>query len=147
MEEIGKELNDAILEHMMNPKNYGKLETPNGVGIGYSDKTNEYVVIYLKVNNNVIEDIKFMAVGCTDTIVSGSIFTEMVKGSDISFGNRSAIQLMKNLERAPEAQRACAETVIKGYEAAIINLTHRANGSDEELYKLKIGASCETENE
>ena len=147
MEEISGKFSDVLLEHMMNPKNYGKLENPSGVGIGYSDKTNEYVVIYLDIKNKIIEDIKFMAVGCTDTIVSGSIFTEMVKGSDIDFGNKSAKQLMKNLELAPEAQRACAETVIKGYEAAIINLNNRMNGSDEELHKLQIGASCETENE
>ena len=147
MEEINQELNDAILDHLMEPKNYGKLEDPSAVGIGYSDVTNEYVVIYLDMDKDIIKDIKFMGVGCTDTIVSGSIFTEMIKGADLEFGNQSAKQLMKNLEKAPESQRACAEIVIKGYEAAIINLDNRAKGSDEELHKLQIGAVCETEDE
>lgn len=143
MSGISREVNDAILEHMMNPKNYGKMDNPSSIGFGYSDKTNEYVITYLDIDNELINDVKFMAVGCTDTIVSGSIFTQMIKGSNIEFGNKSAKKLMKNLENAPESQRACAEIVIKSYEAALINLKNRLAQSNEELHKLKINNGCE----
>jgi nitrogen fixation NifU-like protein len=138
-------INEGILDHLMNPRNYGKIEAPSAVGIGYSDATGEYVLMYLDLDDEQINGVKFMAQGCTDTVVSGSIFTEMIDKSDIAFGNKSAQTLMKNLEGAPEEKKACAEIVIKAYEAAIVNHENRKNGSDEELHKMEIGSQCDPE--
>jgi nitrogen fixation NifU-like protein len=138
-----EEINEGILEHLMNPHNYGKMENPSAVGVGFSDATGEYVLMYLDLDGDSIKDVKYMAQGCTDTVVSGSIFTQMIHGSDIEYANKSADKLLKNLESAPPEKRACAEIVIKAYEASIINRDNRANGVDEQMYKLEIGSRCE----
>jgi nitrogen fixation NifU-like protein len=144
--EIAQEIQDGILDHLMNPRNYGKIDDPSAVGVGYSDDTGEYVLMYLKLEDDKIKDVKYMAQGCTDTIVSGSIFTQMISDSDIEFGNKSAKKLLKDLQTAPPQKRACAEIVIKAYEAAIINKQNKDNNQDQELHKLAITNSCESGN-
>ncbi|HFU74848.1 MAG TPA: iron-sulfur cluster assembly scaffold protein [Arcobacter sp.] len=74
---------NEILEHMMDPKNYGKMENPTCVGMGVDTKTGEFVLIYLDLENDIIKDVKHMCNACQDTVIAGSLFTEMIKGESI----------------------------------------------------------------
>jgi len=141
------ELSDEIISHMMAPKNYGKLDDPGGVGLGYDDRSGEYVILYLGQSAERVDEIAFATNGCQDTVVLGSVFTEMVKGADFE----EAAALMRNMEakvaEAPEKQRACSELVLTAFAAAMQNMEHRAQGSDEEYHKIPIASSCATEEE
>ena len=81
--EGGMELTEEIIEHMMHPKNYGKLETPDGVGVGYDEKSGEYVMMYLAVDGSNIAEIAYATNGCQDTVILGSVFTELVNNAVI----------------------------------------------------------------
>ncbi len=140
-------LKDEYIDHMMNPRNYGKIEDADAVGIGKNPHNNEMVEMYLKLDGDVIKEIKFMAIGCMSTIVTGSIFTDMLVGETIQEGESVAEEFMANLVNAPEEQRACGEMVAKAFLAALVNLDHRRSGKDEDAYTLIISGDCVTDEE
>ena len=140
-------LKEEYIDHMMNPRNYGKVDNPDAVGIGKNPHNNEMVEIYLKLDGDVIKEIKFMAIGCMSTIVTGSIFTDMLVGETIAEGESVAEEFIANLVNAPEEQRACGEMVAKAFLAALVNLEHRRSGKDEEAYTLIISEDCVIDEE
>ena len=72
-----------VLEHMMNPKNYGVMKDHDGVGMGVDKKTGEFAMVYIKLDGDILKDITFGCNACQDTVVAGSLFTEMVKGDTL----------------------------------------------------------------
>ena len=138
-------LKEEYIDHMMNPRNYGKIEEADAVGIGQNPFNNEMVEIYLKLEGDVIEEIKFMAIGCMSTIVTGSIFTDMLVGETLQEGESVTEEFLANLVNAPEEQRACGEMVAKAFLAALVNLEHRRSGKEEEYYTLVISGDCVTD--
>jgi nitrogen fixation NifU-like protein len=141
------ELTDEIIEHMMNPKNYGKLENPDGVGVGYDERSGEYVIMYLVSKDDALSEIAYATNGCQDTVVLGSVFTEMVKGAAQDEAKQIAQKMQEKVAQAPAQQQACSELVLSAFNAAMENLAHRAQGGDQELHKIRIASSCETEEE
>ncbi len=137
------EVSDLVLEHLMNPRNYGEIEDCDCCGIGYDDRTGEFAVIYLKVENETIKDIKFSAKACQDTIVAGSMFSEMVEKDSIKRALEAVSIVRDKIKNAPPAQRACTSLILTAFEACVINLENRNKGIDEELHKIKIAESCE----
>ncbi len=140
-------LKEEYIDHMMNPRNYGKIDNPDAMGIGKNPFNNEMVEIYLKLEGDLIREIKFMAIGCMSTIVTGSIFTDMLVGETIQEGESVAEEFLANLVNAPEEQRACGEMVAKAFLAALVNLEHRRSGKEEEAYTLIISGDCVTDEE
>ena len=139
-EERLKELKDEYIDHMMNPRNYGKIENPDAFGIGKNPFNNELVNMYLKVENGIIKDIKFECIGCMSTVVTGSIFTDMIKGESLEEAEDVALEFIKNLEKAPIEQRACGEMVAKAFLAAYENYKHRQAGKDEKSFTMEISS-------
>jgi len=142
--ESGMELTEEIIEHMMHPKNYGKLETPDGVGVGYDEKSGEYVMMYLATDGDKIAQIAYATNGCQDTVILGSVFTEMIKGTMLEEARATAGMLEEKLATAPEKQQACSELVLAAFAAAVLNREHRSAGSDQEFHKIRIGRTCDT---
>ena len=140
-------LKEEYIDHMMNPRNYGKIDYPDAMGIGKNPFNNEMVEIYLRLDGDVIEEIKFMAIGCMSTIVTGSIFTDMLVGETIGEGESVAEEFIANLVNAPEEQRACGEMVAKAFLAALVNLNHRREGKEEDAYTLIISGDCVTDEQ
>ncbi len=88
-------MNPETLQHLMSPNNYGKLENHSGVGVAMDEKSGEYVIFYLLVEEDLIKDAKFTTNGCQDTLVIGSMFSDMIIGNDISYG-QGAIKKMQD---------------------------------------------------
>ncbi len=140
-------LRDEYIDHMMNPRNYGKLESPSALGIGKNPNNGELVELYLKVGDDKIEDIRFQAIGCMSTIVTGSIFTDMIKGETIAEAEDVVEDFLGRIKNAPPEQRACAEMVAKAFMAALLNLEERKSGKEVESYTLMISEDCVTDEE
>ncbi len=135
-------LKDEYIDHMMNPRNYGKVDGYDAKGIGKNPHNNELVEIYLKLDGDTMLDIKFMAIGCMSTIVTGSIFTDIVMGETISEGEDVADEFIRNLVNVPQSDRACGEMVAKAFLAALVNANHRRDGKEEDSYTLIISEDC-----
>lgn len=140
-------MNPEVLEHLMSPKNYGKLEDANGVGVAVDEKTGEYVIFYIQTDENIITDLRYATNGCQDTVVVGSMFTEMIKGGDIENGKKAVSKMEQKLGGLTPKQRVCTDMVLEAFIASLINRENLLRGAKEELHILKMQESCETEEE
>ncbi len=136
-------MNPEVLEHLMNPKNYGKLDDADGVGIALDEKTKEYVIFYTKLEGDIIKDVKFATNGCQDTVVIGSMFTQMILGNDTEYANKAVEKMHEKLGTLSPQQQICADIVFTAFIASLKNHENRQNGEDEELHVLKMKESCE----
>ena len=139
-----RDVNAEVLEHMMSPKNYGSIEDASAVGVGLDPETGEYAVIYLDIDDDEnIRDIKYGCKACQDTVIAGSLFTEMVKGATLDYGIEASKRLALKIKDAPAKQQACSGMVIKGFEAALLHKKSKEEGGTEDVVTLELGISCE----
>lgn len=138
-------LNQEIIEHLMHPRNYGPIESPTGVGVGHSEQSGEFVIFYLGTKDNILENVGYATNGCHDTVVLGSMFTEMIKGESLEYAKNSAEKLREKVALGPVKQQACAQMVLTAFEAAQRHEQEKATGSAEELCATEIDMECEVE--
>ena len=74
---------DKVMDHFRNPRNVGTIENADGIGEVGNAKCGDIMKIYLKIENDIIEDVKFETFGCGSAIASSSMATEMIKGKSI----------------------------------------------------------------
>lgn len=75
--------NEKVIDHFTNPRNVGQIPDADGVGEAGSFKCGDTMHIYIKVENEIITDIKFQTFGCGAAIASSSMLTEIVKGMPV----------------------------------------------------------------
>ena len=75
---------EKVMDHFLHPRNVGVLEDADGVGEVGNAKCGDIMKIYLKIDNDVISDVKFETFGCGSAIASSSMVTEMIKGKPVS---------------------------------------------------------------
>ena len=74
---------DKVMDHFLNPRNVGVIEDANGVGEVGNAKCGDIMKMYLKIEDGVIEDVKFETFGCGSAIASSSMATELIKGKPV----------------------------------------------------------------
>ena len=74
---------EKVMDHFMNPRNVGAIENADGVGEVGNAKCGDIMKIYLKIENDIIVDVKFETFGCGSAIASSSMATEMIMGKSI----------------------------------------------------------------
>ena len=106
------------MDHFMNPRNVGVIEDADGVGQVGNAKCGDIMKIYLKIENDIIVDVKFETFGCGSAIASSSMATEMIKGKPISEAmNLTNKAVAEALDGLPAHKLHCsvlAEEAIKG---------------------------------
>lgn len=75
---------DLVMDHFSNPRNVGSMSDADGVGLVGNPVGGDQIKIFIKVKDNVIEDIKFQTFGCGAAIAASSMVTEMVKGKTVA---------------------------------------------------------------
>lgn len=75
--------NDKVMDHFLNPRNAGEIKDADGVGEVGNAKCGDIMRIYVKVENDVITDVKFRTFGCGSAIAASSISTEMLIGKNV----------------------------------------------------------------
>ena len=75
--------NDTVMDYFTNPRNVGEIEDASGVGTVGNAKCGDIMRIFIKVEDNIITDVKFKTFGCGAAIAKSSRATEMVKGKTI----------------------------------------------------------------
>ena len=75
---------DKVMDHFRNPRNVGVIEDADGVGEAGNAKCGDIMKIYLKIENDIIVDVKFETFGCGSAIASSSMATELIKGKPVS---------------------------------------------------------------
>jgi nitrogen fixation NifU-like protein len=134
------------LEHMMNPKNYGKLDDPSCIGVALDEKTKEYVIFYTLLDGETIKDVMYATNGCQDTVVVGSMFTDMIKGNDLAYADGAIQKMNEKFKNLTPKQKVCVDLVFTAFLASMKNYENLQNGKEEELHLLKMKDSCEADN-
>ena len=75
---------EKVMDHFRNPRNVGVIEDASGVGEVGNAKCGDIMKVYLKIENDIIEDVKFETFGCGSAIASSSMATELIKGKPIA---------------------------------------------------------------
>lgn len=110
----------AVMDHFANPRNVGKMEDADGIGEVGNAKCGDIMKMYLKIEDNVIQDVKFNTFGCGAAIATSSMATEMIKGKTLDealkLTNKS---VMEALEGLPPAKVHCSILAEEAVHAAI----------------------------
>ncbi len=75
---------EKVMDHFRNPRNVGVIEDADGIGEVGNAKCGDIMTMYLKIKDDVIEDVKFETFGCGSAIASSSMATELIKGKPVS---------------------------------------------------------------
>ena len=108
---------ETVMDHFRNPRNVGVIEDADGVGEVGNAKCGDIMKIYLKIENDVIEDVKFETFGCGSAIASSSMATELIKGKPLSealtLTNKAVAQALDGLPAHKLHCSVLAEEAIK----------------------------------
>ncbi len=111
------EYSEKVMEHFVNPHNVGKLEDADGVGEVGNAKCGDIMKMYLKIENDIITDVKFNTYGCASAIATSSIATDMIKGQPISealkLTNKAVVEALDGLPAVKIHCSVLAEQAIK----------------------------------
>ena len=132
------EYTEQVMDHFMNPRNMGDMEDASGVGTVGNAKCGDIMRIYIKVENDVITDVKFKTFGCGAAIATSSKATEIVKGMTLEQAEQVTNKMvMEALGGLPPVKVHCSVLAEEALHAAIQD--YRA--------KLEKGEAPETEEE
>lgn len=125
---------DKVMDHFSNPRNVGAIEQADGVGTVGNAKCGDIMQIYLKVEDNIIQDVKFKTFGCGAAIATSSMATEMVKGKTIeealTITNKA---VMEALDGLPPAKVHCSLLAEEAIHAAIEDYQKKHSTSTTQL--------------
>ena len=111
------EYSEKVMEHFTNPHNVGKLEDADGIGEVGNAKCGDIMKMYLKIENDIITDVKFNTYGCASAIATSSIATDMIKGQPLSealkLTNKAVVEALDGLPAVKIHCSVLAEQAIK----------------------------------
>ena len=108
---------EKVMDHFRNPRNVGIIEDADGVGEVGNAKCGDIMKIYLKIDNNIISDVKFETFGCGSAIASSSMATEIIKGKPfdeaLALTNKAVVEALDGLPAHKIHCSVLAEEAIK----------------------------------
>ena len=129
---------EKVVEHYTNPQNVGKIEDASGIGEVGNPVCGDIMKIFIKVEDNVIVDVKFKTFGCGAAIATSSISTEMIKGKTIEEAlkvkNTDVVNLLGGL---PPVKLHCSVLAEEAIHEAIADYYRRERKLTEEEIKQK----------
>ena len=111
---------EKVMDHFTHPRNVGVIENADGVGEVGNAKCGDIMRIYLKIQDGIVEDVKFETFGCGSAIASSSMATEMVKGKPLSeallLTNKAVAEALDGL---PAHKMHCSVLAEEAIKAAV----------------------------
>lgn len=129
---------EKVVEHYTNPRNVGEIENADGIGEVGNPICGDVMKMYLKIENEVIKDVKFKTYGCGAAIATSSVTTEMIKGKTIKEALEiTNEQVVEELGGLPPIKLHCSVLAEEAIKTAIADY-YRKKGelSEEEIERL-----------
>ncbi|MBQ7339084.1 MAG: Fe-S cluster assembly scaffold protein NifU [Clostridia bacterium] len=131
---------EKVMDHFRNPRNVGVIEDADGVGEVGNAKCGDIMKIYLKIDHDIITDVKFETFGCGSAIASSSMATELIKGKPVSealsLTNKAVVEALDGL---PKHKLHCSVLAEEAIKSALKNYYDK-NGIE---YDHHIFPDCE----
>ena len=132
-----------VMEHFANPHNVGEIPDANGVGEVGNPKCGDIMRMYLKIENNVIVDVKFLTFGCGAAIATSSMATDLIKGKTIDealkITNKDVVDALGGL---PAYKLHCSVLAEEAFKSAIKDYYDK-NGIAYDHKKFPDTEECE----
>ncbi|MBR2754474.1 MAG: Fe-S cluster assembly scaffold protein NifU [Lachnospiraceae bacterium] len=111
---------EKVMDHFRNPRNVGVIEDANGIGEVGNAKCGDIMKMYLKIEDGIIQDVKFETFGCGSAIASSSMATELIKGKPV----KEAMQLTNKavaeaLDGLPDYKMHCSVLAEEAIQSAL----------------------------
>ena len=111
---------EKVMDHFRNPRNVGVLEDANGVGEVGNAKCGDIMKMYLKIEDEIIKDVKFETFGCGSAIASSSMATELIKGKPVEEARQLTNKAVAEaLDGLPDYKMHCSVLAQEAIEAAL----------------------------
>ncbi|HHU85955.1 MAG: Fe-S cluster assembly scaffold protein NifU [Pelotomaculaceae bacterium] len=120
---------EKVMDHFANPRNVGEMLDADGIGETGNPVCGDIMRVYIKVKDNIIEDIKFKTFGCGAAIATSSMVTEMAKGKSLEealeLSNRQVAEALGGL---PPIKMHCSNLAADALHAAVNNYRKKQTG-------------------
>ena len=136
---------EKVMDHFRNPRNVGVIEDADGIGEVGNAKCGDIMKMYLKIENDIITDVKFETFGCGSAIASSSMATELIKGKPIEealeLSNKAVVEALDGL---PAYKLHCSVLAEQAVRAAVIDYYEKHGiPYDKEKFKIVDCEDCE----
>ena len=117
---------EKVLDHFTHPRNVGEIEDANGVGEVGNAKCGDIMKMYLKIDNDIITDVKFNTYGCASAIATSSMATDLIKGKPVSEALKLTNEaVVEALEGLPAVKIHCSVLAEQAIKAALADYYKR----------------------
>lgn len=135
---------EKVMDHFRNPRNVGVIEDADGVGEVGNPVCGDIMKIYLKIDNDIITDVKFETFGCGSAIASSSMATELIKGKTLyevlTVTNKAVTEALGGL---PAHKLHCSVLAEEAIRAALKDYYEKNNiAYDKTLFPESGCAHC-----
>ncbi|MHB8110412.1 MAG: iron-sulfur cluster assembly scaffold protein [Syntrophorhabdaceae bacterium] len=113
---------DTVIDHFENPRNCGSMENPDGISQLGDIGRGDFLKVYIRVDNNIVTDVKYLTRGCPACIACASMMTQLAIGKNLD--NAMHIEsedIAAALGGLPKEKLYCANRGAIGLQEAIIN--------------------------
>ena len=139
---------EKVMDHFRNPRNVGEIADADGIGEVGNAKCGDIMRMYIKVENNVITDVKFKTFGCGAAVATSSMATELVMGKTVqeamTITNKAVAEALDGL---PPVKMHCSLLAEEAIHAALWDYATKNNLTIEGLEKPKSDIGEEEEEE
>lgn len=124
---------EKVMDHFRNPRNVGIIEDANGIGEVGNAKCGDIMKMYLKIEDDIIKDVKFETFGCGSAIASSSMATELIKGKPVSeamkLTNKAVAEALDGL---PDYKMHCSVLAEEAIQSALEDYQKRTGKTIKE---------------
>lgn len=125
---------EKVMDHFMNPRNMGEIDDADGVGTVGNAKCGDIMRIFLKVEDDIIKDVKFKTFGCGAAVATSSMATELVIGKTIQEALHVTNKaVMEALDGLPAVKVHCSLLAEEAIHAALWDYAQKHNITIEGL--------------
>ena len=111
---------EKVMDHFRNPRNLGSIPDANGVGEAGNAKCGDIMKMYLKIEEGIIQDVKFETFGCGSAVASRSMATELIKGKPVEEAEQLTNQAVAEaLDGLPAYKMHCSVLAEEAIRAAL----------------------------
>ena len=130
---------EKVMDHFRHPRNVGSMEDADGIGEVGNAKCGDIMKMYLKIDNDIVTDVKFETFGCGSAIASSSMATELIKGKPLSevlqLTNKAVTEALDGL---PAHKLHCSVLAEEAIQAAINDYYKRRKLTEEKAIEYFI---------
>ncbi|HCX79844.1 MAG TPA: Fe-S cluster assembly scaffold protein NifU [Firmicutes bacterium] len=121
---------EKVMDHFSNPRNVGELANANGIGTVGSAACGDIMKMYIRVEDEVIQDVRFKTFGCGAAIATSSMATEMVRGKSLDEALKVTNKVVTEaLDGLPPQKLHCSVLAEEAIRAAIEDYRKNAGGT------------------